>query len=249
MSNPRSTPELSSVGTAQWEEARRRFPIVRRLVDDPSRTRAQVIEAAAALGLGVTQTYALLRRYQADPRLTSLLPQHRGPARGYSRLTGEIESLIEEAIETVYLTRQRPKLMDLVTEIRRRCHALGLMAPSRKAITTRLRLKPRKDIVARREGRKASRDHFAPATGSLAAEWPLALVQIDHTLVDVIVVDSLTRTPIQRPWPDLREVARLCQVLRSNIEALIRANVNSWEIGRPVSTSPSHHGGRQIFGS
>ena len=88
MSNPRSTPDLSSVGTAQWEEARRRFPIVRRLVDDPSRTRAQVIEAAAALGLGVTQTYALLRRYQADPRLTSLLPQHRGPARGYSRPSG-----------------------------------------------------------------------------------------------------------------------------------------------------------------
>jgi putative transposase len=25
-------------------------------------------------------------------------------------------------------------------------------------------------------------------------------VQIDHTLVDVIVVDSATRTPIQRPW-------------------------------------------------
>jgi putative transposase len=25
-------------------------------------------------------------------------------------------------------------------------------------------------------------------------------VQIDHTLVDVIVVDKLTREPIQRPW-------------------------------------------------
>jgi len=28
----------------------------------------------------------------------------------------------------------------------------------------------------------------------------LSLVQIDHTLVDVIVVDSRTREPIQRPW-------------------------------------------------
>jgi putative transposase len=200
MSNPRNAPELSSVDTARWEEARRRLPIVRQLVDYPNRTRAQVIAAATALGLGVTQTYELLRRYQADPRLTSLLPQNRGPVRGFSRLTSEIELLIEEAIETVYLTRQRPKLMDLVTEIRRRCCRLGLVAPSRKAITTRLCSKPRGQIVARREGRKVAHDRFAPATGSLEAQWPLALVQVDHTLVDVIVVDNLTRRPIQRPW-------------------------------------------------
>lgn len=200
MSNPRSAPELSSVGTAQWEEARRRLPIVRQLADDPSRTRAQVAEAAAALGLGVTQTYELLQRYEADPRLTSLLPRHRGPVRGYSRLSSEIEALIEEIVENVYLTRQRPKLMDLVTEIRRRCRALGLTPPGRKAITTRLCAKPPLDITARREGRKAARDRFAPAIGSLEAPWPLSLVQIDHTLVDVIVVDSVTREPIQRPW-------------------------------------------------
>ena len=50
-------------------------------------------------------------------------------------------------------------------------------------------------MLARREGRKAARDRFGPVTGSLEADWPLALVQIDHTLVDVIVVDSVTRVP------------------------------------------------------
>jgi putative transposase len=50
------------------------------------------------------------------------------------------------------------------------------------------------------EGRKAARDRFTPATGSVEAPWPLSLVQIDHTLVDVIVVDTVTRLPIQRPW-------------------------------------------------
>jgi putative transposase len=103
-------------------------------------------------------------------------------------------------IETVYLTRQRPKIMDLVTEVRRKCHALGLTPPGRKAITARLRAKPRQEVTARREGRKAARDRFGPAIGSLEAAWPLSLVQIDHTLVDVIVVDSDTRRPIQRPW-------------------------------------------------
>ena len=90
---------------------------------------------------------------------------------------------------------------------------LGLTPPGRKAITARVRRKPRSEIVARREGRKAARDRFAPAAGSLQAEWPLALVQIDHTLVDVIVVDSLTRAPIQRPWLTLAiDVCSRCVV-------------------------------------
>jgi putative transposase len=55
-------------------------------------------------------------------------------------------------------------------------------------------------VVARRLGRKAPRDRYAPAVGSLEPKWPLALVQIDHTLVDVIVVDTATRAPIRRPW-------------------------------------------------
>ena len=69
-----------------------------------------------------------------------------------------------------------------------------------EAITARVQSKPEYEVTARREGYKAARDRFAPATGSLEADWPLALVQIDHTLVDVIVVDSVTRAPIQRPW-------------------------------------------------
>jgi putative transposase len=138
MSDAPSTPELSLVDEARWQEARRRFELLRQLADDPKRTRAQVIEAAAALGRGVTQTYILLRRYEDDPRLTSLLPPRRGPARGSFRLSLDIEAVIEEAIETVYLSRQRPKLSDLVTEVRRRCHLQGLKAPGRTAITRRL---------------------------------------------------------------------------------------------------------------
>lgn len=195
-----SSPELLSVSSVQWEKARRCLPVIRQLMDNHQRTRAEVAAAAAELGCGPTHVYALLRRYLADPRLTSLLPRRRGAQPGRSRLAAEIDMLINETIETVYLSRQRPRIMDLVLEVRRRCHARGLRAPGRKAIRARLRAKPAREVMARREGRKAARDRFAPATGSLEAAWPLSLVQIDHTLVDVIVVDSVTRAPIQRPW-------------------------------------------------
>jgi hypothetical protein len=39
--------------------------------------------------------------------------------------------------------------------------------------------------------------------------------------------------------PDLQAVARLCQTVRSDTKALIRANVDSWEIGRSRKTPGS----------
>jgi len=200
MSDVVGPPELSSVTEEAWAEARRCFPVIQRLAKTPNRTLAHVLAAAAELGISYTRVYARLARFLADPRLTSLLPHKRGPARGGSRLSNETDQLIDEAIETVYLTRQRPRLNDLVTDIRRRARASGLMPPSRKAVSARLNAKPRREVLARRQGQKAARDRYAPAIGSLEAQWPLALVQIDHTPVDVIIVDSVTRAPIQRPW-------------------------------------------------
>jgi putative transposase len=115
-------------------------------------------------------------------------------------LSAEVDAVIDDAIQTFYLTRQRPRVSDLLKEIRRRCHASQLKPPGRKAVKIRLRAKPQSEIIARRLGRKAARDRFAPVVGSLEPKWPLSLVQIDHTVVDVIVVDTVTRAPIRRPW-------------------------------------------------
>jgi putative transposase len=193
-------PELDDVSEAEWNEARQWLLLLRELAYKQDRTRAEVAAVAATMGRGVTQAYLLLRRYEADPKLTSLLPRQRGPATGYTKFSPSLERLIEEAIERVFLTRQRIRLSDLVMEVRRRCHELGIPGPSRKAITARVRARPKVEIVTRREGLKAARDKLGLATGPLTVDRPLSLVQIDHTLVDVIVVDSSMRRPIQRPW-------------------------------------------------
>jgi putative transposase len=88
----------------------------------------------------------------------------------------------------------------LVGEVRRRCRQAGLEPPSRSTVERRVAQRAPSEVLARREGRKAARDRFMPATGSVEAPWPLSLVQIDHTLVDVIVVEAVTRLPVQRPW-------------------------------------------------
>jgi putative transposase len=61
------------------------------------------------------------------------------------------------------------------------------------------RLDPR--LVKRgRHGAKAAHDAFGPVGGAYDVTEPLAVMQIDHTPVDAIVVDSLTRKAIARPW-------------------------------------------------
>ena len=200
MTQDATAPDLSAVAAHDWEAARRCFGVIRGLAELPARTRASAAEAARELGCSVTKVYDLLGRYSADPRLTGLLPKRRGRKRGSSMLPREVDEIVQAAIEDTYLTRQRPRVSDLVVEARRRCRAAGVPLPSRGAVTRRLAARPAPEVTARRDGRKAARDRFASAVGTLAAPWPLSLVQIDHTLVDVIVVDSATRVPIQRPW-------------------------------------------------
>ena len=45
-----------------------------------------------------------------------------------------------------------------------------------------------------------ARDRFAPVKKGLAPKHTLELVQIDHTLADIMVVDEVERRSIGRPW-------------------------------------------------
>jgi len=56
------------------------------------------------------------------------------------------------------------------------------------------------ELTAAREGAKVARQRHRPVPGGYRVERAYEVVQIDHTLVDVIVVDRSHRKPLQRPW-------------------------------------------------
>ena len=200
MTGPAKVPDLANVPAKDWQKARRQLEVIRDLAMVSDRTREDARRAAGALNISLSQLYRLLGRYEADPRLTSLLPERRGWPVGRTIVAPEVDEVITAAIEDYYLSRQRPNVSALLIEIRLRCRALGFPAPGRKAVRLRLARRPASEVATKRTGRKAAHDRYGAAAGSLDAPWPLSLVQIDHTLVDVIVVDSITREPIQRPW-------------------------------------------------
>lgn len=59
-----------------------------------------------------------------------------------------------------------------------------------------------------------------------------ALTRDLHRIAHTLGRDGGAAAPEQL---NLQAVGRLCQVVRSDTKALIRANVNSWELGRAVS--------------
>lgn len=190
--------DLSLVAGERWREARRRAEVIRPLAEGARCSRSAVRFAAAELGLSERQIYTLVRRCrEADGELTALLPATSGGGRGKSRLSSALEAVIRGVVEELYLTPQRHTTAVVVREIQARCRREGLQSPSASTIRRRLRALPL--AVHRRRGEELPQTK--PVHGpSPAVRGPLDLVQMDHTPVDLILVDPVDRAPIGRPW-------------------------------------------------
>jgi putative transposase len=101
----------------------------------------------------------------------------------------------------VYLNDQKRSVPYTYNEVARRCRNAGLKRPHIATVRSRIRARSGQETLRHRQGSKAARDKYAPIRGSFpGANWPLAVVQIDHTPVDLILVDDLHRRPVGRPW-------------------------------------------------
>jgi putative transposase len=202
-SDPPLLPEsgVVTLPEAAWREARRRAEVIVPLAASARLGQAAVDRAATALGLSRRQVYTWVRRYrQGEGLLTDLVPRRSGGGRHRSRLPAATERLIAEALERCYLARPKPSEAALRREIVRRCRQAGLKPPARNTVRARLdRLDPVR-VMGRREGPDAARRLRAVAGATPEVAAPLDLVQMDHTPVDLIVVDVAGREPLGRPY-------------------------------------------------
>jgi putative transposase len=160
----------------------------------------EVDEAAKSLGLSRPHLYRLLARFRQRPRSSTLLPKAGGRKPGSRLLKPQIELVVENAIRSFYLQRLKPSLSALVRQVQADCHSAGLKAPDRKTIHARVLAVDERELVASRQGPKMARERYDPVRHSPSIAKALEQVQIDHTPVDLIVVDERDRKPIGRPW-------------------------------------------------
>ena len=189
-----------SLSAAAWDEARRRAAVIGPLAS--GRVSHGAADAAGEqLGLSRRQVYALLKSWrQGSGLVTDLAVARSDGGRGEGRLPAAVESVIREVLRKRYMTRQRPSLAVVYGDVVRACKAQDLRVPARNTVASRIALLHPAAVAQAREGSEGARSLRDAGGEAPVVEALLEQVQVDHTMIDVIVVDERDRLPIGRPY-------------------------------------------------
>ena len=199
---PKPLPDLTQLDDADWDEARRRRDAIKPLIAMPRPPRSLIAEHARAFGVSAATMYRWMRTFlTSGNKLSALLPVKRNGGRGKRRLPPEIDAIIDTAIEHFYLTKQQHSVKGTADEVARLCRNAGLPAPHASTVGRRILAVSERTRLRRRNHGKRVDDRLEARPGHYTeAQRPLQIVQIDHTKLDVMVVDEVTRLSVGRPW-------------------------------------------------
>lgn len=194
--------DLDGIEDQDWKVAAERYEAIKPLLGlGSSIGREEVKKRSLEVGVSPATLYRWLSRYQTVETLSSLIPMNRGWRSGRTRLSGQQEGLIDEVIESTYLTVQRSTVQKAVIEVFRQCQLRNIPRPGASAIRARVKQISEREQLRRRGFREKAKNKFTAAPGSFpGADYPLSVIQIDHTPADIILVDDAHRKPIGRPW-------------------------------------------------
>lgn len=193
--------DISTISSDDWAVAQKRFAAIKPFISNTVVPKSSVEERAKEIGVDYTTLYRWIERYRDWNEVLALVPRKRGWSAGSSRISYEAEQLVREVIDQHYLTIQRPSIQSTIREIERRARAKGITPPGASAIRARIKRIPEKHVLRQRGYADRARNRHTPSVGKFpGADYPLAVVQIDHTPVDLIIVDDAHRKPIGRLW-------------------------------------------------
>lgn len=200
-SDPALATSLMTIDQSTWDHAASRAATLRMIIGAGDRSES-VRHGAAELGISERQLWRLVRQFETGGEsVTTLLPKSRGRRKGCRMLSAEGERLIVDALDEHYLRKEKPSLAYLQERVAGICREKGLKPIGRDALRRRIEGLGRLQVARRRLGSKKAKALLAPAPEHCTATRPLELVQMDHTLVDIVLVsEDGTREVIGRPW-------------------------------------------------
>lgn len=193
---------LMAIAEEEWSQAWKRFEALRPLLERSSRDRsyAEIDAVAKELGKDRTTVYRWIAKWNTTRTVSSLIRSNRSDL-GKSRLPDEVERIMSHEIEAFYLTKERPTVVQLWERITLSCRELKIPGPNLSTVRRRVARLSDRTVMATRFSSKKARETFEPLHGSFpGADVPLAVYQIDHTPIDVSLVDDIYRQPIGRAY-------------------------------------------------
>lgn len=157
-------------------------------------------KVASELQISVSTLYRMIKEFKQTGKSTAFLQKKRPGGKGKGRIAPAVEEIIQKNLKEKYLTTQKPTLAAIYEEIKQDCKQAELKVPSINTVKIRIAKIDEAIAARRRLGTKAG-DRYKASLGSIPdADWPLALAQMDHTILPVIIVDDVYRRPINRAW-------------------------------------------------
>ncbi|MCF8205852.1 MAG: DDE-type integrase/transposase/recombinase [Methylotenera sp.] len=193
--------DIDAIAEEDWKVANDRYGKIKPLLESGDQSRKAVEARAAEVGVDPATLYRWLSRYRSMDAISALIPFKRGWKTGNYRINEHAERVIQAVIKDFYLKPERPTVQKAVREVHTRCDEKHIERPSPTAIRARIARIPEHVRLMRRGQAEKARNKFHPVPGKFpGADYPLSVVQIDHTRVDIILVDDVHRKPIDRPW-------------------------------------------------
>lgn len=197
--NPSTKRDIDTYTDKEWKKIQEKYLAIQPLLSD-NMSRKDIEKYSKEIGIHITTLYRWLKRYKSTGSLIGLLPKPSGRTKGETRLELEVERIIQDIIQNSYLTNQKISAQAVINKVHLECHRRELPIPGKNTIRNRIHKLSEYEVLKKRGERSKARTKYEPAPGKFSADYPMQVVQIDHTLVDLIVVDDETRQPIGRPW-------------------------------------------------
>jgi putative transposase len=200
-----------------WEAAKERRAYVQAVLDLPS-TGSRLI--------GIIQTvWEQMRGRDAPPNvstvlrwkskfikagkdLNALVEQHCKKGNSKPRHPDDLTEIVQEAINAKYLKLERGTIQDVIDKAKidvlrendLRPASTALPTPTRRLVRRLIEAIPVYDRYVARYGRTAADKKWRGVRQHRTTAAPLERVEMDHTPLNLMVVDDDTGQPLGRPW-------------------------------------------------
>lgn len=148
------------------------------------------------------------RYYACGEDIHSLAPGFTQGTYRKPRYPQEVLDLVDQAIDDIYLKPERPNVEETLNhaitsvakENQLRPQQLQLPRPTRRLLQRLINRIPAYDRCAARHGETYARRKFRAVLNHHTTLAPLERAEIDHTVLNVIVVDDESGLPLGRPY-------------------------------------------------
>ncbi|MCI1711381.1 MAG: Mu transposase C-terminal domain-containing protein [Chiayiivirga sp.] len=198
--------DLKKQDEQKRKKAEDRLAAIKPLLDFRRIPSSELEKRAAEVGQSPKTLRKWVRRYRKDPRLSSLGRKRRSDV-SKSRFDVAIEKEIAGAVKQLLkdgnltLKDVHKDLIDEVDKLAARMGWKKWRKPSYGTLYDRYLKVSEKDKAEAKFGPRPARLKHGISRGSmLDLDHPLAIVQVDHLEMPVVVVDEETRIPIGKAW-------------------------------------------------